>query len=342
MSTSYPKFLSKRRIYIAIAIGLFISTYLLINEIGKSGFSEKIIQVNWTFKAIVYLGCALLMMVLRDFAYMCRLRVLTAKKLTWKQSLKVILMWEFASTVTPGVVGGSAIAMFILKKEKIPLGESTTLVLITALFDNIFYITYIPFIVYYIGIGKMFPEKLESIGASLFWTGYGIIGLITFVLSVSLFVYPQLVKHLLSLITLLPFLSKKRERAHQLGDDIITTSRDIKRKPFQYWFKVWLTTITSWTARFLVVNFLLLAFVNLDIFENVIVFGRQLVMWMVLLVGPTPGGSGLAEYLFSTFLGDFASSGTLIVVLAILWRMISYYPYLIIGLLVFPSWIKSK
>jgi len=30
-------------------------------------------------------------------------------------------------------------------------------------------------------------------------------------------------------------------------------------------------------------------------------------MWIILLVSPTPGGSGIAEFVFSDFLGDFYS-----------------------------------
>jgi glycosyltransferase 2 family protein len=80
------------------------------------------------------------MMVFRDLAYMVRIRMLTNRQLSWKQSMNVILVWEFASALTPGVVGGSAVAMFILQREKIALGKSTAIVLVTAILDNFFYI----------------------------------------------------------------------------------------------------------------------------------------------------------------------------------------------------------
>ena len=134
------KLFNKKQIYIAIFIGLTISGYLLYKEISQTNFTKNISQVNWTFTTFWFLFLAMCMMVLHDFAYVVRLRILTDNKLSWQKSLNVILMWEFASAVSPGVVGGSAVAMFILNKEKIPLGKATALVVTSTLLDNLFYL----------------------------------------------------------------------------------------------------------------------------------------------------------------------------------------------------------
>ncbi len=333
---------SKKKIYIAISFGLVISGYLLYSEVKESGVHLIIDQIHWTLTSTLFILLAMLMMMLRDFAYMIRLRVITEKQLSWKQALKVVLMWEFASTVSPGVVGGSAVAMFILNKEKIPLGKSTALVITTALFDNIFYLLYIPLVIYFVGTSDLLPTQLENFGLGLFWMGYGIIFTIASLLSISLFIYPQLIKKILMLIFKIPFINKFKNKANKITDDIIVASKELKGKPFLFWIKVFLSTTLSWTARFLVVNSILMAFVSLNFTDNVIVLGRQLVMWLVLLISPTPGGSGMAEYLFDTFLGDFLPLSALAIVLAIIWRLISYYPYLIIGLLILPKWLKRN
>ena len=54
---------------------------------------------------------------------------------------------------------------------------------------------------------------------------------------------------------------------------------------------------------------------------------------------PTPGGSGVAEYAFPLFLGDFIPDG-LETALGLLWRLLSYYPYLFIGFIILPFWIR--
>jgi len=331
---------SKKKIYFAISIGLIISGYLLYSEVKESGIHQIIDQIHWSLASTLFILLAILMMMTRDFAYMIRLRVITEKQLSWKQALKVILMWEFASTVSPGVVGGSAVAMFILNKEKIPLGKSTALVITTALFDNIFYLLYIPLIIMIVGSNNLLPTQLENFGLGLFWMGYSIIFTIASVLSISLFIYPQLIKNILMLLFKLPIINKFKAKANKITDDIITASKELKGKSFLFWIKIFLSTTLSWTARFLVVNSILMAFINLNFADNVLVLGRQLVMWLVLLISPTPGGSGMAEYLFNTFLGDFLPLSALAILLAIIWRLISYYPYLIIGLIILPKWLK--
>lgn len=116
----------------------------------------------------------------------------------------------------------------------------------------------------------------------------------------------------------------------------------MKQKPIKYWIKIFGSTILSWTARFLVVNCVLMAFLSLSAYDNLLIFTKQLVMWLVLLISPTPGGSGIAEYLFDTFLGDFLPAGALIIVTSIIWRLISYYPYLFIGAFILPKWLAKR
>jgi uncharacterized protein (TIRG00374 family) len=59
-------------------------------------------------------------------------------------------------------------------------------------------------------------------------------------------------------------------------------------------------------------------------------------------ISPTPGGSGVAEYAFGELMATFSKSMFLITSLAIIWRLISYFPYLIIGSILLPKWLKSK
>ena len=116
------------------------------------------------------------------------------------------------------------------------------------------------------------------------------------------------------------------------------TSKELKGKPPKFWIKSFGATLASWTARYWVVNFIILAFIPLS--DHLLIYGRQLVMWVIMLISPTPGGAGIAELAFSGFLRDFIPVG-LIAALALLWRLISYYPYLFIGAFILPKWIKK-
>jgi uncharacterized protein (TIRG00374 family) len=76
------------------------------------------------------------------------------------------------------------------------------------------------------------------------------------------------------------------------------------------------------------------------IIQQLLIFAKQLVMWVILLISPTPGASGIAEISFSAFFSNDFPEHTHAAV-AVLWRAISYYPYLAIGLIVLPVWLRK-
>jgi uncharacterized protein (TIRG00374 family) len=133
-------------------------------------------------------------------------------------------------------------------------------------------------------------------------------------------------------------LRKWRRKSLDTGNEIMEASKEYKDKSFSFWAKALGSTYFSWMARFLTVNFLVLAFVSGA--DQILIFGRQLVMWVILLISPTPGGAGVAEFAFNGFLGDLIPFG-LAAILALLWRLFSYYPYLFIGAIILPGWIQK-
>ena len=77
--------------------------------------------------------------------------------------------------------------------------------------------------------------------------------------------------------------------------------------------------------------------------DHLIILARQLLMWLAMLVTPTPGGSGMAEYVFSELFVDYTAKTVVTgATLAILWRTLSYYPYLLIGSILLPRWLRNK
>jgi uncharacterized membrane protein YbhN (UPF0104 family) len=54
---------------------------------------------------------------------------------------------------------------------------------------------------------------------------------------------------------------------------------------------------------------------------------------------PVANGAGFAEFMFTNFLGEFIANPSLTVTLAFVWRLFSYYPYLIVGAIVLPRWL---
>jgi hypothetical protein len=270
--------------------------------------------------------------------------VLTKNALTWRGSFRTIMLWEFASALSPGVVGGAAVAMFILNREKIPLGRSTAIVVITAMMDNLFYVLLIPIIFLVIPASTLFPigNTIETSIAYTFWIGFSIIVLICLILFLSIFKFPTFTGSLIRFVFRLPFLRRWKEKAMQTAEEVQVTSKELRKEPFRFWLFSFGATLGSWISRYLVINCILAAFISLSFYDHFMILGKQLVLWLFMLISPTPGASGIAEYAFGELLASFSTSALLLSALALLWRLISYFPYLLIGSFILPKWLKSK
>jgi uncharacterized protein (TIRG00374 family) len=294
--------------------------------------------------SLKYLLLALFCMVIRDLMYIVRIRILTEWQLSWRDSWHVVMLWEFASSVTPSMVGGSAFAIYFMNQEGISLGKSSAIVLTTAMLDEIFYILTVALLLlcvgtHFIKVGHALPFEPMF----FFFLGYSVIIIMTLGITLGVFVAPKGIKKLLVRIFSLSFLKKWQPKMAETGDELIAASIELRKKSFGYWAKAFTTTTFTWTARFMVLNFLILALnqeLGFQIMQQLIIFAKQLVMWVILLISPTPGASGIAEISFSAFFSNEFSEHTHAAV-AVVWRVISYYPYLALGLLILPIWLKK-
>lgn len=219
---------------------------------SKRTFTDAISEIEITSTTIFFLLMALVMMFCRDFGYMIRIRYLTDKKLSWRQSFRVIMIWEFASAMTPGIVGGAAVAMFILKREGINLGKSTAIVLITALLDELFYILIVPLTLLLVGTEAFFPNEFTTqfFGMvinpfALFLVAFSVIFLIVLFLLAAIFIAPYWFKNFLLFFCRIFFLKKFKSRVEKTGDDIIIASKEFKGKSFSFWGTVFGATVFS-------------------------------------------------------------------------------------------------
>lgn len=340
-SNKVSQLFTVKKIAIPLFVGLLVTLYMLYVNTDWVEFNK----VEWELRSFVWMIVGFLMIVLRDLAYMYRIRVLTDNQISWRNSFDVIMLWEFSSAVTPGIVGGTGVALYILNKEGLSAGKSASTVMLTALFDQFFYIVIVPLIILMIGTQQLFPVELqkEFFGIvfsvkGIFLIGYVITLLFGLLFVYGIFIHPQGLKRLLISIFRLRVLKKWRHKMERVGDEIIQTSKEFKGKPFYFWFKASISTLFAWTSRFCLINFLILAFTPLG--DHLLIYARQLIMWIVMIISPTPGGVGIAEFAFNGFLTEFTPLG-LAGLLAVLWRLGSYYPYLIIGIIILPKWLKK-
>lgn len=332
--------LNPNKVWFPILIGLgivFLMFYLdpNINAQTLKGVFDG--SIWWILLAVVVI-------LFRDLGYIYRIRAVTDQQLTWGRALYVIILWEFASAVTPSVVGGSAVAIFILNKEGIKLGKAIAYVMVTAILDNLFFVIGAPIILYF-AQGHIFPASrmMEMrLGRSLevlFWVSYGLYASYSLVMALALFYKPRVFKWVLLKIYSIRWLKKWKHSANEYGNQIIEASKELIGKNYKYWLPIVGATIFIWSSRYLMLNALIGAYESLSISEHVVIFARQVIMWIVMMISPTPGSSGTAEFFFGQFFAEFLNGYTFVT--SILWRMLSYYPYLILGAIFLPRWIKQ-
>ena len=328
-----------------IAIGLGVVGYMLWRDFDADVFSG----VRFTWRSVFWLFMAVLFMFGRDLGYIVRIRVLSGNELSWLQAFRVIMLWEFTSAVTPSAVGGTSVAIVYVHKEGIGVGRSSAIVMLTSFLDEVYFIVMFPLLMLLVGRTELFDVGASGVVVrslmNFALVGYFVKLAYVLLLSYGLFVNPHGIKSLLVRIFRLRFLRRWAQGAEKTGDDIVRSSLEIRRHGFRFWFEAGASTFLSWSSRYMVANALVLAFFSVG--DQFLLFARQLVMWIMMLVMPTPGGSGFAEYVFSTYCRDLIEvpaalqlgAATLI---ALMWRGVTYYPYLAIGAVIFPRWIKRK
>lgn len=337
------------RLVLPIVIGLGVASWLLYRNFTPGAFDG----VTFTTQSALWMSLAFLMVVVRDVAYMMRIRVLTDNFLSWRKSFQVIMIWEFASAVIPPSLGGGfAVAIFLLNKEKIELGKSISVILFSSLLDGIFLGVMAPVAYFLAGGESLFlnlnievPDFLsfiinEKSIAFTFWLVYFAVLGYKLLVAFALFVDAKAVKNFLVTLFKLPVLKRFAMSAQTTGDEMIIASAELKGKKLSYWFYAVLTTFLSWSARFLIINFIIAAF-SPGYINHLVLYCKQIIIGIINIISPTPGGSGLAEIMFSQFFkAELQNNLTLATALALLWRLISYYPYIFAGVIILPRWLK--
>lgn len=335
---------SPAKMLLPVVIGLGI-TAVLIWRTADLGALQR---VRWTGNTSIWMLLALASLVVRDWMYMLRIRHLTDQRLNWYRAFVVIMLWEFASALAPGMIGGGFFfAIWFLTREGVDAGSSITVITFTSFLDGIFLAVMAPLVYFLAGRSELFQgtEFTGSfLGSSLFiafWTVYFIILAYKLFVAYALFVNPLFVKRALVGIFSAPLLRRWRRSAVTTGDQLIVAAKGLKHRRWGYWWPALLTTFLSWTARYSIVNCILHAFPDGSRFSDLVVYAKQVVMGIIVLLSPTPGGSGLAEFIFNDFLGMYVAPG-LAPAIALLWRLLSYYPYILIGAIILPRWVRRN
>jgi len=318
-----------------VLIGLGVVGFLFWRSY-KPGDLAPLADAKWP-----WLLATLLVLWARDVGYIYRIRYITQKQLSWRQAFDVIVIWEFASCVLPSAAGGTAAAPVILTKEGIPLGKSLAYTIVTAFLDNLYYVFMVPLVVWLAG-AALYPRELQSAFVEslrvLFVVSYVAVSAYAGLLLYAMFVNPVSVRRLLVRLTSLRLLRRFRRLAYRQGQEMVNASHQLRGAGWLYWWRASLSTFFVWTARYAVIGCLIGAFAPMTTHTFLFIFARNITYKVLLLLAITPGGSGIAEGAFPTFFQNFIGTATMTSFMVLLYRIVTYYFYLILGTLFLPRW----
>ncbi len=356
------------KIAIPILLGLGLVAYLFISNFKADEFAK----MTFTGHTLFWIGMAGLFVCIRHFCYMTRLRIITEGQFSWKKCFELIVIWEFSSAVTPTSVGGSAVSMFVISRENISAGRTTMIVLYTVVIDTFFFLTMLLVFFSIFGPLMIFPglntlaDAFSEGWATAFLAAYGFMFVYGSLIFYGVLVNGNALRRVLMAICKLPFFNRFAHQIDQFTADMVVASQELKGKSWTYHLSATLATAGAWMSRFMILNCLILAFVtfsdipevkahydalmtgqlNLNIFmQQIFIYAREQAMYVLMAVIPSPGAAGGAELAFLEFHKDYLpdqnSNYTLAIIIGSIWRMFTFYSYLIFGAIVVPRWVSS-
>ncbi len=329
------------RMILPIILGIAAVGYLFYRQFDAQQFRA----IDWTARAFAWIGLAFLLLIIRHLFYAFRLHTLTGGYFSWRKCLELIVLWEFSAAVTPTSKGGPVVMMFVMTQEKLPAGRTAAAVFYAMVLDSGFFVLTLPLWLALYGPPMLYPGMKTFNDLNLanvaFFATYAIMAVYLVILIFFLFIRPQFAKGVLGWIAKRRFLKKMSARISRVGEEFELAAADMRTQNWQYHLKVIIGTVGAWTCKFIMINCLIIAIVPstpVDGATQAFIYARLVAMFIIMAFSPTPGGAGLAEMALVDFTSDYVPKGIGLVV-ALLWRGMAYYGYLLLGAIIVPGWI---
>jgi len=326
------KYFSKKYLFISIALSV-ATMGLLIYFTYTPGILKHL-----KAKRLPGLGIAVVVSFLRLWFAAARIRYLSEEKLGWMASFRVMLTWDFTSSITPSTIGGAPMATYAMTKEGFNLGESTALTLFSVLLDQLWFALAIPILLVAGAFMNVVPDNIGMVGhasmALLYIALLSYAGLMTY----GVIINPKAIKKVIAWFFKLPFLRRWRIKVIKEMGGLVESSQKLREKSVGFLLKAYFLTIMTWLCRVALPTIVVLSLLPVDI---ILSFFRSLAMNLAFLIMPTPGGSGGVEGLFAIFQGPLIARKAFIGLAVFAWRIISYYISIGLGMLA-TTWYINR
>lgn len=290
-------------------------------------------------KRLPGLFIALVVSILRIWFAAAKIRYLAEKQLNWWAAFRVMLSWDFTSSVTPSTIGGAPVATYAMSKEGLKLGQSTAITLYSVLLDQLWFALAIPILLISGLYLDVVPNNIGLVGEASMALLY--IGLLTYagLLAYGVLKNPTVLKKVIKKLFKLPFLHRWKETVEEEAEHLEEYSHVLRKKPKKFLLNAFFLSTMSWLCRIALPTIVILSLIPAD---EILSLLRSLAMNLAFLIMPTPGGSGGVEGLFAIFQGPLIERKAFIGLAVFLWRIISYYISIGFGMMAATWYINQS
>jgi len=289
-------------------------------------------------KRLPGLGIAVVVSFLRLWFSAAKIRYLAEKSLSWMASFRVMLSWDFTSSITPSTIGGAPMATYAMTKEGFNFGQSTAIILYSVLLDQLWFALAVPILLISGIFFEVVPNNTGMVGHASMALLY--IGLLSYagLMAYGVLKNPNAIKKVVNWLFKLPILRRWRDTVAKETDNLVEYSHELRKKPKSFLLKTFFVSTMSWLFRVALPTIVVLSLLPADVILSVL---RSLAMNLTFLIMPTPGGSGGVEGLFAIFQGPLIERKAFIGLAVFAWRVITYYITVGLGMMA-TTWYINR
>lgn len=273
------------------------------------------------------------LLVLRVFVGGYRLRYSSHGQLAYSSAVRGQIIWDFASSVTPSIIGGAPVAALLMARDDTrPVGEVTAIMLFAMLMDQIWFAVAVFILVAASVFVDVFPNSLGAVGEG-FMTAY-FVGMMVWAggFAYSTLVRPELLQALVKQVFRIRWLHRFRDRVDREMSNWSEQARILRSQPIRFYLIGLIFAAVAWIFRYLVLYLIVLSVYQVP---NAIQFiTRTMAMLHLALILPTPGGSGGIEGMYALFFTEPLIPKAFLAPTLLVWRFLAYYVTVVVGLVI--------
>ncbi len=332
---------NKLSLLFVIAIGLLIAWYAL-RDIKFTVLIHDLTKLNpaWLLLAV----CCILAYLFFETVITYLLVHSSNPKFTFHDAIRVPLVEQLFNGITPFSSGGQPAQLVILMQSGVDAGKATSALMMK-------FVVYQIMIVFNFIISLIigFEFLIDKVHALAWFVLFGfLIHLVVIVVLLMIMYWYQFTKKIINLIIkpLRWFVGEGRYQnwviiVNEKIDSFYTESVKIGHQ-WKLLGKVFILTFFQLFFYYMIPYFVMCS-LGCNNANIIMVTSLNILIFLVISMFPIPGGAGGAEYSFEMLFKSYIYSSSKLAVAMILWRILTYYVGLVLGLfalLVKPS--KNK